>query len=120
MDKRVITCLKDTKDEKFISTSEFGFLNANSDVSFGNVENVKLFSGKVILLGNSLVSWKWHKQKYFIIFTCEAELFPVSEICKDIKWNIYLLSELKCTQFKHDDLILNADVQEVIQWIKCT
>jgi hypothetical protein len=117
--KRVLRYLKGTKDKKLFYNNEFGFLNCSSDASWGNAENGKSFSGGVILLGNSLISWKCHKQKSVSLSTCEAELFSISEICKDIIWTVNLLSELNCKQFMDDAVTLNSDSQAAIQWIKC-
>ncbi|GBM00058.1 Retrovirus-related Pol polyprotein from transposon TNT 1-94 [Araneus ventricosus] len=108
------------KHKKWFYDNNFGFVNANSDASWGNAENGKSFSGGVILLGNSLISWKCHKQKSVSLSTCEAELFAISEICKDIIWIVNLLSELKCKQFINSTVILNSDSQAAIQWIKGT
>ncbi|GBN82325.1 Retrovirus-related Pol polyprotein from transposon TNT 1-94 [Araneus ventricosus] len=117
--KRVLRYLMGTKDKLFYDNN-FGFVNASSDASWGNAENGKSFSGGVILLGNSLISWKCHKQKSVSLSTCEAELFAISEICKDIIWIVNLLSELKCKQFINFTVILNTDSQAAIQWIKGT
>ncbi|GBM86800.1 Retrovirus-related Pol polyprotein from transposon RE1 [Araneus ventricosus] len=91
--KRVLRYLMGTKDKKLFYDN--GYVNASSDASWGNAENGKSFSGGVILLGNSLISWKCHKQKSVSLSTCEAELFAISEICKNIIWIVNLLSELK-------------------------
>ncbi|GBN13319.1 Retrovirus-related Pol polyprotein from transposon TNT 1-94 [Araneus ventricosus] len=116
--KRVLRYLMGTKDKKLFYDNNFGFVNASSDASWRNAENGKSFSGGVILLGNSLISWKCHKQKSVSLSTCEAELFAISEICKDIIWIVNLLSELKCKQFINSTVILNSDSQAAIQWIK--
>nr|GBN20086.1 Retrovirus-related Pol polyprotein from transposon TNT 1-94 [Araneus ventricosus] len=118
--KRVLRYLMGTKDKKLFYDNNFGFVNASSDASWGNAENGKSFSGGVILLGNSLISWKCHKQKSVSLSTCEAELFAISEICKDIIWIVNLLSELKCKQFINSTVILNSDSQAAIQWIQGT
>ncbi|GFW65571.1 retrovirus-related Pol polyprotein from transposon TNT 1-94 [Trichonephila clavipes] len=91
-----------------------------SDASWGNAENGKSFSGGVVLLGNSLILWKCRKQKSVSLSTCEAELFSISEICKDIIWTVNLLTELKCEQFINNTVTLNSDSQAAIQWIKST
>ncbi|GFV81041.1 retrovirus-related Pol polyprotein from transposon TNT 1-94 [Trichonephila clavipes] len=88
--------------------------------SWGNAENGKSFSGGVVLLGNSLILWKCRKQKSVSLSTCEAELFSISEICKDIIWTVNLLTELKCEQFINNAVTLNSDSQAAIQWIKGT
>ncbi|CAL1278660.1 unnamed protein product, partial [Larinioides sclopetarius] len=112
--KRVLRYLMGTKDKKLLYDN-IGFLNASSDASWGNAENGKSFSGSVILLGNSLISWKCRKQKSVSLSTCEAELFAISETCKDIIWTVNLLSELKCQQFINNTVILNSDSQAAIQ-----
>ncbi|GBN25648.1 Retrovirus-related Pol polyprotein from transposon TNT 1-94 [Araneus ventricosus] len=48
--KRVLRYLMGTKDKKLFYDNNFGFVNANSDASWGNAENGKSFSGGVILL----------------------------------------------------------------------
>ncbi|GFY15399.1 retrovirus-related Pol polyprotein from transposon TNT 1-94 [Trichonephila clavipes] len=90
------------------------------NASWGNAENGKSFSGGVVLLGNSLILWKCRKQKSVSLSTCEAELFSISEICKDIIWTVNLLTELKCEQFINNAVTLNSDSQAAIQWIKGT
>ncbi|GBM97117.1 Gamma-glutamyl hydrolase [Araneus ventricosus] len=49
--KRVLRYLMGTKDKKLFYDNNFGFVNANSDASWGNAENGESFSGGVILLG---------------------------------------------------------------------
>lgn len=44
-------------------------------------------------------------------FTCEIEVFFISETCEDIIWTVNLLSELKCKHFINDVVILNSDSQ---------
>ncbi|GFT03715.1 retrovirus-related Pol polyprotein from transposon RE2 [Trichonephila clavipes] len=118
--KRVLRYLMGSKDKKLFYENEFGILNASSDASWGNAENGKSFSGGVVLLGNSLILWKCRKQKSVSLSTCEAELFSISEICKDIIWTVNLLTELKCEQFINNAVTLNSDSQAAIQWIKGT
>ncbi|GFT94649.1 retrovirus-related Pol polyprotein from transposon TNT 1-94 [Trichonephila clavipes] len=118
--KRVLRYLMGSKDKKLFYENEFGILNASSDASWGNAENGKSFSGGVVLLGNSLILWKCRKQKSVSLSTCEAELFSISEICKDIIWTVNLLTELKCEQFINNAVTLNSDSQAAIQWIKDT
>ncbi|GFV30547.1 retrovirus-related Pol polyprotein from transposon TNT 1-94 [Trichonephila clavipes] len=122
--KRVLSYLMGSKDKKLFYENEFvcvcGILNASSDASWGNAENGKSFSGGVVLLGNSLILWKCRKQKSVSLSTCEAELFSISEICKDIIWTVNLLTELKCEQFINNAVTLNSDSQAAIQWIKGT
>ncbi|GFX71486.1 retrovirus-related Pol polyprotein from transposon RE2 [Trichonephila clavipes] len=48
--KRVLKYLMVSKDKKLLYENEFGILNASSDVSWGNAENGKSFSGGVVLL----------------------------------------------------------------------
>ncbi|GFW48110.1 retrovirus-related Pol polyprotein from transposon TNT 1-94 [Trichonephila clavipes] len=112
--KRVLRYLMGSKDKKLFYENEFGILNA----SWGNAENGKSFSGGVVLLGNSLILWKCRKQKSVSLSTCEAELFSISEISKDIIWTVNLLTELKCEQFINNAVTLNSDSQAAIQWIK--
>ncbi|GFY15607.1 retrovirus-related Pol polyprotein from transposon TNT 1-94 [Trichonephila clavipes] len=116
--KRVLRYLMGSKDKKLFYENEFGILNASSDASWGNAENGKSFSGGVVLLGNSLILWKCRKQKSVSLSTCEAELFSISEICKDIIWTVNLLTELKCEKFINNAVTLNSDSQAAIQWIK--
>ncbi|GFY18397.1 retrovirus-related Pol polyprotein from transposon RE2 [Trichonephila clavipes] len=120
--KRVLRYLMGLKDKKLFYENGFvcGILNASSDASWGNAENGKSFSGGVVLLGNSLILWKCRKQKSVSLSTCEAELFSISEICKDIIWTVNLLTELKCEQFINNAVTLNSDSQAAIQWIKGT
>ncbi|GFT67944.1 retrovirus-related Pol polyprotein from transposon RE2 [Trichonephila clavipes] len=118
--KRVLRYLMGSKDKKLFYENEFGILNASSDASWGNAENGKSFSGGVVLLGNSLILWKCRKQKSVSLSTCEAELFSISEICKDIIWTVNLLTELKCEKFINNAVTLNSDSQAAIQWIKGT
>ncbi|GFX30789.1 hypothetical protein TNCV_656751 [Trichonephila clavipes] len=42
-----------SRDKKLFYEKEFGILNASSEVSWGNAENGKSFSGGVVLLGLS-------------------------------------------------------------------
>ncbi|GFU62684.1 retrovirus-related Pol polyprotein from transposon TNT 1-94 [Trichonephila clavipes] len=114
--KRVLRYLMGSKDKALLYEKEFGILNA----SWGNTENGKSFSGGVVSLGNSLILWKYRKQKSVRLSTCEAELSYISEICKDIIWTINLLTELKCEQFINKAVTLNSDSQAAIQWIKGT
>ncbi|GFU59006.1 retrovirus-related Pol polyprotein from transposon TNT 1-94 [Trichonephila clavipes] len=118
--KRVLRYLMGSKNKKLFYENEFGILNASSDASWGKAENGKSFSGGVVLLGNSLILWKCRKQKSVSLSTCEAELFSISEICKDIIWTVNLLTELKCEQFINNAVTLNSDSQAAIQWIKGT
>ncbi|GFW98417.1 retrovirus-related Pol polyprotein from transposon TNT 1-94 [Trichonephila clavipes] len=118
--KRVLRYLMGSKDKKLFYENGFGILNASSDASGGNAENGESFSGGVVLLGNSLILWKCRKQKSVSLSTCEAELFSISEICKDIIWTVNLLTELKCEQFLNNAVTLNSDSQAAIQWIKGT
>ncbi|GFW84383.1 retrovirus-related Pol polyprotein from transposon TNT 1-94 [Trichonephila clavipes] len=118
--KRVLRYLMGSKDKKLFYEKKFGILNNTSDASWGNAENGKSFSGGVVLIRNSLILWKCRKQKSVSLSTCDAELFSISEICKDIIWTVNLLTELKCEQFINNAVTLNSDSQAAIQWIKGT
>ncbi|GBM95246.1 Retrovirus-related Pol polyprotein from transposon RE1 [Araneus ventricosus] len=83
--KRVLRYLMGTKDKKLLYDNNFGFVKASSDARWGNAENGKSFSGGVILLGNSLISWKYNKQKSVSLSTCEAE-FKNSDSQAAIQW----------------------------------
>ena len=108
MAKRILRYIKGIKDKKLFYDNEFGFLNATSDASWGNAENGKSFSGGIFLLGKSLILWKCHKQRSVSLSTCDAELYAISEICKDIVWMVNLLSELKCNEFINDAVTLTS------------
>ncbi|GFX65245.1 uncharacterized protein TNCV_4821361 [Trichonephila clavipes] len=95
-----------------------GILNASSVASWGNAENGKSFSGGVALLDNSLIFWKCRKEKSVSLSIREAELFSISEACKDIIWTVNLLTELKCEHFINNAVTLNSDSQAAIQRIK--
>ncbi|GFV40624.1 retrovirus-related Pol polyprotein from transposon RE2 [Trichonephila clavipes] len=120
--KRVLKYLMGSQDKKLFYKKEFvcGILNTSSDASWGNAEIGKSFSGGVVLLGNSLILWKYRKQKSVSLSTCEAGLFSISEICKDIIWTVNLLTELKCEPFINNAVTLNSDSQAAVQLIKGT
>jgi len=61
--KRVLRYLQGTKYKRlYYDRNKSGLLKAYSDASWGNAENGKSFSGGVIYIGNSLISWKGKKQ----------------------------------------------------------
>lgn len=116
--KRVLRYLKGTKYKCLYYDREFGSLKAYSDASWGNAENGKSFSGGVIYIGNSLISWKGKKQRTVGSSTCEIELFAVSEIVKDILWLQNMLLELKCTDYNNKPIKVYCNNQAAIQWLK--
>lgn len=93
-------------------------LKAYSDASWGNAEGGKSFSGGVIFLGNSLISWKCKKQRTVGNSTCEVELFAVSEIVKDVLWLQNMLTELNCREYIIKPINIFCDNQATIQWLK--
>jgi len=54
--KKVLRYLSGSKHKRLHYDREFGLLKAYSDVSWGNAENGKSFSGGAIFIGNSLIS----------------------------------------------------------------
>lgn len=73
---------------------------------------------EVIFIGNSLISWKDRKQRTVGSSTCEAELFTVSEIVKDVLWLQNVFLELKCTDYISKPINIFCDNQTAIQWMK--
>ncbi|CAL1678230.1 unnamed protein product [Lasius platythorax] len=118
MCKRILRYLNNTKNKRLCYNRDPGMLKAYSDASWGNAENGKSFSGGVIFIGNSIVSWKCRKQRIVGNSTCEVELYAVSEIVKDIMWLQNMLTELKCEEYLDKPTEIYCDNQATIQWIK--
>ncbi|GBM99699.1 Retrovirus-related Pol polyprotein from transposon RE1 [Araneus ventricosus] len=82
--KKILRYLKVTKEKILVYSNKFECINASSDASWGNAENGKSFSGSVLMLGDSLVTWKCNKQ--ICLSTCEAELCALAETAKNVLW----------------------------------
>ncbi|GBN59165.1 hypothetical protein AVEN_43497-1 [Araneus ventricosus] len=84
--KKILRYLKGTKEKTLVYSNKFGCINASSDASWGNAENGKSFSGSVLILGDSLVTWKCNKQRSVCLSTCEAELCALAETAENVLW----------------------------------
>lgn len=118
MTKRILRYLSGTLDYKLHYDREQGRLNASSDASWGNGVKMKSFSGGVIQLGKSLITWNSRKQKCVADSTCEAELFAINDITKNIKWLIDLLSELGFMTLYRLPVHITSDSQSAIDVLK--
>lgn len=116
--KRLLRYLQGTKHKCLYYDRRHGLLKAYSDASWGNAENGKSFSGGVIFIGNSLITWKGKKQRTVGNSTCEVELFAVSEIVKDVIWLQNMLTELNCIEYMSRPINIFCDNQATIQWLK--
>jgi len=118
MAKRVLRYLSGTLDYKLHYDREEGKLNASSDASWGNGVKMKSFSGGVVQLGRSLILWNCHKQKCVADSTCEAELFAINDVTKNVKWLIGLLSELGFEMLYRLPVCISSDSQSAIDVLK--
>jgi len=109
--KRGLRYLSGTKYKRLCYDRKFGLLKAYSDASWGNTENGKSFSGRVILLGDTLITWKSKKQKTVGNSICEVELFAVAEITKDIIWLQNMHIEVKYNDYINKPTKLFCDNQ---------
>ncbi|GBM03320.1 hypothetical protein AVEN_256873-1 [Araneus ventricosus] len=62
--KKILRYLKGTKEKILVYSNKFGCINASSDASWGNAENEKSFPGSVLMLGDSLVTWKCNRDLF--------------------------------------------------------
>jgi hypothetical protein len=117
--KRILRYLSGTINYKLHYDRDRGILNG-SDASWGNGVNMKSFSGGIIQLGKSLIMWNCHKQKCVADSTCEAELFAINDVTKNIKWLIGLLSELGVESVYKLLVCIASDSQSAIDVLKDT
>jgi hypothetical protein len=115
--KRVLKYLNATKNNVLFYDRENGFLNCCADASWGNGEGGKSFSGCVIMIGNSLLTWKSRKQKCVGLSTCEAELLAIADVARELTWTLNMLTELKCENFVKRPVVLYSDSQSAIDWL---
>ncbi|XP_036140860.1 uncharacterized protein LOC105835035 isoform X8 [Monomorium pharaonis] len=118
MAKRILRYLSNTLNYKLHYDREPGTLNGSSDASWGNGMKMKSFSGGVIQLGKSLIMWHCRKQKCVADSTCEAELFAINDLTKNVKWLIGLLSELGFEILYKLPVLIASDSQLAIDVLK--
>ncbi|XP_076385709.1 uncharacterized protein LOC143264094 [Megachile rotundata] len=118
MGKRILRYLSNTLNYKLRYDREQGELNGSSDASWGNGVKMKSFSGGVIQLGKSLITWHCHKQKCVADSTCEAELFAIHDVTKNVKWLTGLLSELGFETLCKPPVRIASDSQSAIDVLK--
>lgn len=118
MTKRILRYLSGTLNYKLRYNREQGGLNGSSDASWGNGVKMKSISGGVIQLGKSLIMWNCRKQKCVPDSTCEAELFAINDVTKNVKWLIGLLSKLGFETFYRLPVSIASDSQSAIDVLK--
>ncbi|GBM30853.1 Retrovirus-related Pol polyprotein from transposon RE1 [Araneus ventricosus] len=116
--KKILRYLKGTKEKTLVYSNKFGCINASSDASWGNAENGKSFSGSVLMLGDSLVTWKCNKQRSVCLPTCEAELCALAETAKNVLWAKNVLNELNCFSFI-ESCVIYSNSKSAIDWLNC-
>lgn len=79
---------------------------------------MKSFSDGIIQLGKSLIMWSSRRQKCVADSTCEAELFAINDVTKNIKWLIDLLSELGFDTLYELPVYIASDSQSAIDVLK--
>jgi len=79
---------------------------------------MKSFSGEIIQLGRSLITRNCHKQKCVVDFTCEAELFAINDVTKNVKWLIDLLSEVNFETLYRLPVCISSDSQLAFDILK--
>lgn len=72
----------------------------------------------MIQLGKSLIMWNCRKQKCVADSTCEAELFAINDITKNVEWLISLLSELSFKTLYELSVYIASNSQSAINVIK--
>lgn len=118
MAKRILRYLSGTLNYKLHYDREQGKLNGSSDASWGNGVKMKSFSGGVIQLGKALIMWNCRKQKCVADSTCEAELFAINDVTKNVKWLIGLLFELGFENLYQLPVCIASDSQSAIDVLK--
>lgn len=69
-------------------------------------------------LGKSLIVWNCRKQRCVADSTCEAELFAINDVTKNVKWLTGLLSELCITSMYKLPVSIVSDSQSAIDVLK--
>ena len=93
--KRVFKYLKGTASMGLCYRhKDVGEICGTADASWDVTEDAKSFSGYVVQLGSSLVTWKCKKQNNVALSTCEAETVALLELVKEVKWMQGFLAEL--------------------------
>jgi len=102
--KRVIRYLKGTPDlslaiQPCSNLDPSNMVTAYSDSDWGkDPSDRKSYSGYVVFVGNSLVSWKCKKQSAVALSTAEAEYMALTLAATEVIWIRNLLSEIGFTQ----------------------
>lgn len=105
--KRVFRYLNGTKDYKLhFPAGQKLDLNGYSDSSYAsNIDDRKFFTGYIIQLGGSAISWRSRKQRSTAVSTTEAEYMALSLTTRQLVWLKNALKELhqKCQYYIHAD-----------------
>lgn len=90
------------------------FINAYCDANYaGDRNDRRSTSGYCVFLNGNLVSWATKKQQTVALSTCEAELMALSEVVKEVKWMMMLLTEMRYHVVL--PIIINVDNQSAIK-----
>jgi len=117
--RRVFKYLKGTKllGLRF-NRNDVGLLQGTSDASWSATADAKYFSGYVVKLGESLITWRCKKQDSVALSSCEAETGAMVELVKELIWMRGLLSEIDMHELVQYPIKVKTDNQSTIEILK--
>lgn len=90
------------------------YISAYCDSDYaGSKEDRRSTTGYCVFMNGNLISWATKKQPTVSQSSCEAELLALSDVVKEVKWLIMLLTELH--QNVITPVVINVDNQSTIK-----